>query len=67
MSWENEQDRIVREGRIYAAPPETVFAELKMLSPHGRGKTHEALETLLVERNDPLIIWQRATWRTADG
>ena len=59
MSWENEQDKIVREGRLYAAPPEMVFAELKDLSRRNRGEIlsskTEALETLLVERNDPLI------------
>src|SRR5258705_13787616 len=59
MSWENEQDRIVRGGRLYSAPPELVFAELKDLSRRNRGEIlsskTEALETLLVERNDPLI------------
>jgi len=59
MSWENEQDRIVREGRVYSAPPEMVFAELKELRRRDRGEIYssktEAVETLLVERNDPLI------------
>ena len=59
MFWENDQDRIVREGRLYSAPPEMVFAELKELSRRNRGELRssetEALETLLVKRNDPLI------------
>ena len=59
MFWKNEQDRIVREGRLYSAPPEMVFAELKELSGRNRSEMlsskTEALETLLVERNDPLI------------
>ena len=59
MSWENEQDKIVREGRLYFAPPEIVFAELKELSRRNRGEIlsseTKALEARLVERNDPLI------------
>jgi hypothetical protein len=55
MSWENEQDRIVREGRLYSAPPEMVFAELKGKRGDISRSEMEALEILLVERNDPLI------------
>jgi hypothetical protein len=59
MSWEAEQDRIVREGRLYFAPPEMVFSELKELGRRSRAElfssTTEALEAKLMERNDPLI------------
>ena len=59
MSWEAEQDRITREGRLYFAAPEVVLAELKSLSRRSRLEVvrsfTEALEPKLIERNDPLI------------
>jgi hypothetical protein len=59
MSWEGEQDRITREGRLYFAPPEVVFAELKELGKRNRAELMssetEALEAALMGRNDPLI------------
>jgi hypothetical protein len=60
MSWEAEQDRITREGRLYFAPPEVVFAELKQLGRRNRreiwsSSSTEALEAKLIERNDQLI------------
>src|SRR5262245_16429090 len=57
MSWEAEQDRITREGRLYFARPEEVFAELKQLGTRKDiwSDSTETLETKLIERNDPLI------------
>ena len=58
MSWEDEQYDITREGRLHLAPPEMVFAELKELSRRSRAQwssTTEALEAMLIERNEPLI------------
>jgi hypothetical protein len=37
MSWEDEQDRITQEGRLYFAPPETVFSELKEIGRRNLG------------------------------
>ena len=59
MSWEDEQDRVTREGRLFLAPPEMVFAELKRLGRRNRAEIMaaqtEALEATLIERNDQLI------------
>src|SRR5262245_21007705 len=58
MPWGDEQERLTQEARLSVASPEEVLRELKRISQ----KSHlellgrdEAMEALLVERNDPLI------------
>jgi len=62
MPWEEEQDKLTREARLFLSSPEIVFAELKKLSEQARAHfgahfalTTEKLEPSLLERNDRLI------------
>jgi hypothetical protein len=58
MPWGDEQERLTQEARLSVASPEEVLRELKRIAQQpgfelmGRD---EAIEALLVERNDPLI------------
>jgi hypothetical protein len=57
MSWSNEQERLTQEARLSVANPEEVLRELKHRAqkPQLLVKRDEAIEALLVERNEPLI------------
>jgi hypothetical protein len=59
MSWEEEQERLVRQARLYTASPEAVFEELKRLGRLRKIElltvSDEAVEPALLERNEPLI------------
>jgi hypothetical protein len=57
MSWSNEQERLTQEARLSVANPEEVLRELKRRAqkPQLLFRRDEAIEALLVERNDPLI------------
>jgi hypothetical protein len=60
VAWEEEQELLTRQARLYLASPEVVYLELKQLAINSdktrrwwyRSDTHEAA---LVERNDTLI------------
>jgi hypothetical protein len=68
MSWEDQQNRITREGRLFLAAPEVVFDELKELSRRNRREIlssgTEALEATLIQRNEPLINLGLACYAT---
>jgi hypothetical protein len=58
MPWEEEQERHTQEARLSVASPEDVLRELKRIAqkpPHELRVRDEAIQALLVERNDPLI------------
>jgi hypothetical protein len=59
VSWEEEQDQLTQQARLYLASPEVVFQELKKLAAvmkeKGWWNRNDTLETVLIERNDPLI------------
>lgn len=60
--WEDEQERLTREGRLLVSSPEEVFRELKAycqrIKKNSRpftGSCDEQLEKGLLERGEPLI------------
>jgi hypothetical protein len=58
MPWGEEQERLTQEARLNVASPEEVLRELKRIAQKPRFELlgrDEAIEALLVERNDPLI------------
>jgi hypothetical protein len=57
MPWSDEQERLTQEARLNVASPEEVLRELKRRAQKPRllFRRDEAIEALLVERNDPLI------------
>src|SRR6266540_4320655 len=57
MPWEDEQERLTQEARLSVASPEEVVRELKRVAQKSRGELfgREAIEALLVERNDRVI------------
>jgi hypothetical protein len=67
MPWEDEQERLTQEARLGAASPEEVVRELKRVAQKPRGELfgREAIEALLVERNEPLINLGLACYGTS--
>jgi hypothetical protein len=66
-SWEEEQERLTQEARLNAASPEEVFRELKRIAQKPRIELmgrNDAVEALLIERNDPLITLGLACYGT---
>lgn len=59
MSAETEQDQLIKRTRLYLAPPNVVYDELKQQGERTRaewfGYDDENIEPMLVDRNDPLI------------
>jgi hypothetical protein len=69
MPWEEEQERLTQEARLHAASPEEVLRELKRIAGKSRYELlgrDEAIEALLVERNDPLINLGMACYGTSE-
>jgi hypothetical protein len=69
MPWENEQERLTQEVRLSVASPEEVLRELKRIAQKPRIELmgrNEAIEALLVERNDPLITLGLACYGTSE-
>src|SRR5262249_38804456 len=65
MPWGNEQERLTQEARLSVASPEEVLRELKLIAQKPRFVRDEATETLLVERNEPLINLGLACYGTS--
>jgi hypothetical protein len=68
MSWEEEQERLTQEARFNVASPEEVLRELKRIAQKPQFELmvrDEAIEALLVERNDPLITLGLACYGTS--
>jgi len=56
MPWEEEQDRLTEEARLFLASPEAVFEQLKKFSTKKEWwDTRDRFEGSLIERNEPLI------------
>ena len=69
MPWEEEQERLTQEARLSVASPEEVLRELKRIAQRPRLELlgrNEAIEALLVERNDPLINLGLACYGTSE-
>jgi hypothetical protein len=67
MPWEDEQERLTQEARLSVASPEEVVRELKRVAQKSRGELfgREAIEALLVERNDRVINLGLASYGTS--
>jgi hypothetical protein len=69
MPWEEEQERLTEQARLSVASPEEVVRELKRVAQKPRHELmmgrDEAIEALLVERNDPLIALGLACYGTS--
>jgi hypothetical protein len=67
MSWGEEQERLTQEARLSVASAEEVVRELKRVAQKSRGELfgREAIEALLVERNDRLINLGLACYGTS--
>jgi hypothetical protein len=69
MPWGEEQERLTQEARLSVASPEEVLLELKRVAQKSRGelwgRDNEAIEALLVERNDRLINLGLACYGTS--
>jgi hypothetical protein len=59
MSAEAEQDQLIKQTRLYLAPPHVVYEELKQQAERTRAEwfayDDKKIEPMLVERNEPLI------------
>jgi hypothetical protein len=67
MSWADEQERLTQEARLQAASPEEVYRELKNIAQKPlHFVKNEAVEALLVERNQPLINLALACFGTSE-
>ena len=59
MSFETEQDQFIKQARLYLAPPNTVYEELRRQAERTRTEwfayDDKKIEPLLVNRNEPLI------------
>jgi hypothetical protein len=68
MPWGEEQERLTQEARLSVASAEEVVRELKRVAQKSRGELlgREAIEALLVERNDRLINLGLACYGTSD-
>ena len=68
MPWEEEQERLTQEARLSVASPEEVLLELKRIAQKPRFELmgRDAIEALLVERNDPLINLGLACYGTSE-
>jgi hypothetical protein len=68
MPWGDEQERLTQEARLSVASPEEVLRELKRIAQKPRIELFgrdEAIEALLVERNEPLINLGLACYGTS--
>jgi hypothetical protein len=65
MPWGDEQERLTQEARLSVASPEEVVRELKRIAQKPRFARDEAIEALLVERNEPLINLGLACYGTS--
>jgi hypothetical protein len=67
MTWGEEQERLTEEARLSVASAEEVVRELKRVAQKSRGELlgREAIEALLVERNDRLINLGLACYGTS--
>jgi hypothetical protein len=67
MPWEDEQGRLTQEARLSVASPEEVVRELKRVAQKSRTELlgREAIEALLIERNDRLINLGLACYGTS--
>jgi hypothetical protein len=67
MPWEDEQERLTQEARLSVASPEEVVRELKRVAQKPRGELfgREAIEALLLERNDRVINLGLASYGTS--
>jgi hypothetical protein len=65
MPWGDEQERLTQEARLSVASPEEVIRELRLKAHGTRFARDEAMEALLVERNDPLINLELACYGTS--
>ena len=69
MPWEEEQERLTQAARLSVASPEEVVLELKRIAQKPRLELigrNEAIEALLIERNDPLITLGLACYGTSE-
>jgi hypothetical protein len=69
MPWGEEQERLTQAARLSVASPEEVLLELKRIAQKPRIELigrNEAIEALLIERNDPLITLGLACYGTSE-
>jgi hypothetical protein len=69
MPWEEEQERLTQIAFLSVASPEEVLRELKRIAQKPRIELmgrNEAIEALLIERNDPPITLGLACYGTSE-